>query len=146
MKKIHNCSVILAFDCGRVKDNRRKMGSIRRFVDRTIWRNAKLYTQAFFEHIFIHLASVELIQLTVLKGFDLRQGEWEVIYCWHLIKNTIVKHTPCVSTNMTGAQSFLAPYAIILLSYKVCFKCFRYCPPPPPLHKRVYYEELSVNE
>ncbi len=75
MKKIHNCSVILAFDCGRVKDNRRKMGSIRRFVDRTIWRNAKLYTQAFFEHIFIHVASVELIQLTVLKGFDLRQGE-----------------------------------------------------------------------
>ncbi len=44
-------------------------------MDRPIWRNAKLYSQAFFEHIFIHLASVELSQPTVLKGLDLRQGE-----------------------------------------------------------------------
>jgi len=48
------------------------MGCIRRFVDRPILMNAKIYIQAFYEYIFIHLASVEQIQPTVLKGLDQR--------------------------------------------------------------------------
>lgn len=77
--------------------------------------NAKIYIQSFYEHIFIHLASVELIRPTVLKGLDQRQGEQEVAYCWQLIKNTAIK---CVSKNIRQEPNkFLAPYIIVLLLF-----------------------------